>query len=232
MSDLRAGIDEGRCGEAPLYLMHLLAPDEAERFLEHARSCAVCRDELESFALILDVLPEAAPPLRAPKSLRRRIRRLAGAEAKRRQPLAPHRSPLRARVRRPALAGAAAIMLGAGVAIGAVSFGPSSPPQTASVRVFIPHLVATLSRDGHSVSLRYAHMPTPGAGRVYEVWVQRSAGGPPQPTTALFYPTASGTGSVTVPGGLAGVNAVMVTSEPAGGSLTPTRSPIIIARID
>ena len=65
-------------------------------------------------------------------------------------------------------------------------------------------------------------------GRIYEVWLQR-AGQPPVPAHALF---ATGTGSVTVPGNLSGVRAVLVTAEPRpSGSSKPTRAPIIVVRL-
>ena len=73
-------------------------------------------------------------------------------------------------------------------------------------------------------------MPAAPATKVYEVWLQRGSARP-QPTTALFIPTASGSGSVDVPGDLHGVSRVMVTPEPAGGSPAPTHAPVLIARL-
>ena len=47
----------------------------------------------------------------------------------------------------------------------------------------------------------------------------------------LFSVTHSGAGSVGVPGSLSGVSKVLVTDEPLGGSLKPTRTPIIVASV-
>ena len=54
----------------------------------------------------------------------------------------------------------------------------------------------------------------------------RSAG--PRPTDALFSVTSRGSGSVNVPGSLRGVTEVMVTSEPLGGSSSPTGPPLLL----
>ena len=62
--------------------------------------------------------------------------------------------------------------------------------------------------------------------RVYEVWVGRP-GRAPEPAGATF---TLRTGEVEIPHSMSGVNAVMVTAEPHGGSRTPTSSPIVIAR--
>jgi hypothetical protein len=48
----------------------------------------------------------------------------------------------------------------------------------------------------------------------------------PRPTSALFMVRS---GSVTIPGGLKGASHVLVTAEPAGGSLVPTSKPVIVA---
>jgi hypothetical protein len=83
--------------------------------------------------------------------------------------------------------------------------------------------------NGHA-ELSVRHFPPPAAGHIYEVWLQRG-GATPSPTRALFSVTSTGAGDVGVPGGLSGVRAVLVTQEPAGGSVVPTRSPVIVARL-
>ena len=66
-------------------------------------------------------------------------------------------------------------------------------------------------------------MPAPPPGRIYEVWLEHGTAAP-QPTDALFSVTSPAAGSVGVPGDLHGVSKVLVTDEPLGGSLKPTRS--------
>jgi anti-sigma-K factor RskA len=72
-------------------------------------------------------------------------------------------------------------------------------------------------------------MPATTPGRVYELWIKRS--GAPAPTDALFTVSRAGTASVGVPGSVAGVRVLMVTSEPLGGSPAPTREPVVVAAI-
>jgi hypothetical protein len=72
-------------------------------------------------------------------------------------------------------------------------------------------------------------MPAPPAGRVYQVWVQHGSAAP-RPTRALFTVGPSGAATVEVRGRMEGVDAVLVTDEPKGGSRAPTRSPVVVAR--
>ena len=72
-------------------------------------------------------------------------------------------------------------------------------------------------------------MPQAAPQRVYEVWVKRA--GPPRATDALFTVSRAGDATVAVPGGVAGVRTVLVTSEPRGGSSAPTSSPVIVANL-
>ena len=51
----------------------------------------------------------------------------------------------------------------------------------------------------------------------------------PSPPRALFSVSSSGAADVGVPGDLDGVTQVLVSQEPAGGSLAPTTAPVIVA---
>ena len=53
----------------------------------------------------------------------------------------------------------------------------------------------------------------------------------PRPAGALFGVDAPGDGEAAVPGSLDGVDEVLVSSEPAGGSQQPTRTPILAAPV-
>jgi len=86
-----------------------------------------------------------------------------------------------------------------------------------------------LRLSGGHAELTLAGMPQTNLGRVYEVWVERS--GAPEPTDALFTVTSRGAATVGVPVGVPGARAVLVTSEPLGGSRVPTTPPMVIARL-
>jgi hypothetical protein len=82
-------------------------------------------------------------------------------------------------------------------------------------------------RDGHAVLVAQG-MPAPAGRRVYEVWLQRSNGAV-VPTAALFTPRSDGSATTTVAGSLDGVERVLVSAEPPGGSQQPTSKPILAA---
>lgn len=90
---------------------------------------------------------------------------------------------------------------------------------------------AMLHRIGSHAELVVSGMPEPPSGKVYEVWLNR-AGQPPRPTDALFSVTRAGDGNVDVPGPLRGVRGVTVTSEPLGGSSSPTGVPVLQLHLD
>jgi hypothetical protein len=69
-------------------------------------------------------------------------------------------------------------------------------------------------------------MPAPPEGRVYQVWVLPEGADAPRPTQALFTPRRDGSAAAAVPT-VDGVQAVLVTDEPAGGSPAPTREPVL-----
>ena len=69
----------------------------------------------------------------------------------------------------------------------------------------------------------------PRRGRVYQVWIKRPGRTAPEPTDALF-DVRGGRATVEVPGGVDGVEQVLVTDEPNGGSAAPTRDPVVIAQ--
>jgi hypothetical protein len=73
-------------------------------------------------------------------------------------------------------------------------------------------------------------LPPPPAGHVYEVWLQHGSAAP-TPTPTLFSVTRAGAADVGVAGSLRDVSHVLVTPEPAGGSLVPTHAPVIVARL-
>jgi anti-sigma-K factor RskA len=236
MSEETQRVDNHGCGgNAAPYVLGALTPAEHEAFAEHLSSCAVCREEVASLQMVAASLPATAPQLSAPRKLKRRVMSEVRADARADRPgsAASARAALTSAKRRPLLAGLA---LGAAAVAAALAFviaGGSGSSGSGS-RV----IRAQVSPAGSSASLLTSHghaqltltnMPQARAGRVYEVWVERS--GPPAPTDALFTVSSHGSATVAVPGAIAGVTAVLVTSEPLGGSRVPTSAPVIIAKL-
>jgi anti-sigma-K factor RskA len=79
--------------------------------------------------------------------------------------------------------------------------------------------------------LRVAGLPTQKPGRVYQVWLASQNATVIKPSS-LFVVDRKGRGAVGVQGDLDGVEAVMVSNEPAGGSAQPTTKPVLQATLD
>ncbi len=124
----------------------------------------------------------------------------------------------------------AAIVAAVVIAGALVIPGSGSSSRVVTAQVIGHSGDAKLRITGGHAELIVNHLSAPPAGKIYEVWLAR-AGHAPSPTKALFSVTRSGAGDVEVPGDLHGVSAVMVTTEPAGGSLKPTTPAVIRARL-
>ena len=84
--------------------------------------------------------------------------------------------------------------------------------------------------DSGTARLVVSGLPDPGRRRVYQVWLQTGEGAP-VPTKSLFSVTADGSGQTVIPGDVEDVDQVMVTSEPDGGSMAPTRAPVVAVAV-
>jgi anti-sigma-K factor RskA len=228
---------EGCGGNAAPYVLGALEQGEYEAFQSHLETCAVCREEVAALQLVADALPATAPQRSAPAELKARIMSTVQEEAGWQRAAEPaavrprrpqERSWLPVRAWR---ASAAVAALAAAVALVAIALQPGggSKTRTIQAQVLAPHASASLRVSGGHAELNVVGLPQTAPDRVYEVWVKRA--GAPQPTDALFTVTAAGKASVGVPGALAGIKQIMVTSEPLGGSRVPTRAPVIIASL-
>ncbi|MHB8241990.1 MAG: anti-sigma factor [Solirubrobacteraceae bacterium] len=221
-------------GNAASYVLGALPDNELAAFRVHLASCAVCREEVAALQVVVDALPAMAPHVSAPPALKKRIMTSVGedlpAAARTTSARAGRRFAMPSLALRPVMGLGAAALVVAAIAIALLSGGSSSPStRVIHAQVLAPHASATLQvSDGHA-ELNIAGMPQTAPNRVYEVWVKRV--GAPQPTNALFTVTTKGRATVGVPGSVSGVKEILVTSEPIGGSLAPTREPVIIASL-
>lgn len=231
---------ERRESDAASYVLGALSEHELESYREHLSGCGECAAEVAQLQTVADSLALGVVRVEAPASLRARLMgvvngeaellRAAGHEADR-PPRA--RPQWRARLQ-PALVATAALAAGLLIGALAINSGSSSHTQTQTIEAIVVapghHATATLRKAGSHVELVVVGLPAPPAGRIYEVWLERGTQAP-EPTDVLFSVTHSGAGSVGVPGNLSGVSKVLVTDEPLGGSLKPTRTPIIVASV-
>jgi anti-sigma-K factor RskA len=239
---------DGCGGNAAPYVLGALTDEEHEVFSNHIESCVVCREEVAALQIVVAALPAAAPQVQVPAELKRRVMSSVREDARHRRGEAMDgRSAARrsafslaapfARPRRrlgvavAALAAAAVALAVIALALGRGGGAGGGAARVIRAQVLAPRANATLNVSHGHAQLNIAGMPQSAPGRVYEVWIKRSAYSSPRPTDALFTVTTAGDATVAVPGGVAGVREVLVTSEPRGGSSAPTRTPVIIARV-
>ncbi len=248
MSSRAHELDCERPPDCAAYVLGALDEPEAEALRVHLTECPACRAEVAQLQLVVDALAIGVPRAAVPESLRARVVGTAHAEAElrgaagrgaagREAGAAPARArgagggPILMRLV-PALAGALAV--GVGLLIGALAFKgePSEKTEVIPAVVVAPgyHATAELRKVGSHLELVVVGMPAPPPGRIYEVWLEHGTAAP-EPTDALFSVTRTGSGAVGVPGDLQGVSKVLVTDEPLGGSLKPTRTPVILGSI-
>jgi anti-sigma-K factor RskA len=228
--------------DAGAWVLGALPEDERERFAAHLGGCAECRREVAELQTVADTLPLAAPQVAPPPELKERLMAAVRAEAAVLEPPVPERPPpatrKRRRFRMPVIAlrpipaaVAAAVLIALGVGGGVLLSNNGSPGRIVPAQVVAPSAPgarASLTVADDRATLKVEDFPAPPAGRVYQVWLQRP-GRPPDPTTALFR-VRGGNATVDVPGSMRGIDRVLVTDEPDGGSRAPTRSPVIVAQ--
>jgi anti-sigma-K factor RskA len=219
--------DTRECGgDVAAYVLGALEPDEVSSLRAHLATCAHCRQEVASLQLLTGALAESAPRYPTPASLRRRVLRTARSE-----PKTSTAHPRPARPGWPARA-AGALLAAAIVVVGvaALAGGGSNASRVIQASVHGTAGSAELRVSSGRGDLIVAGLPPPQAGRIYEVWLQHGNAAP-SPTATLFSVTSTGSADVGLPESLHGVNRVLVTSEPAGGSRAPTRAPVIVAQL-
>ena len=228
------------------YLLEALPDDERAALEEHLAGCASCKEDVDFLRVASDALPASVNQLRPPPELKSRIMAVVNAEAELlaaasgpRADLpepAPGRGWLRGLALRPGFALAATCLLlvvgGVTGALVAGEGGDSTRTVVAEVeRARSEKATGRLVVHDSDSKLEVAGFPAPPEGRVYQVWLKRPGVTDPEPTSALFVPRSDGSGSVSVPGTLEGVEQVLVTDEPEGGSDAPTREPILSATL-
>jgi anti-sigma factor RsiW len=197
--------------EVAAYLLGALEPGEAVALEGHLDACAECRARLRWLRPAVDLLAESVERYEPPAALRARIL----AEAR------PRRSW---GGRRRLAAVAAAALLTAAVAGYAIRGGGPGGNETMVRAGTAPAMTARVVREGDSGMLRLADVHRLPSGMVLEAWVRRN--GEVSPTGGLFLPDRHGQAMTTIPD-LSGVEAVMVTAEPRGGSDAPTSAPMV-----
>ncbi len=218
--------------DAGAWVLGALPGDEATDYAMHLRGCDACSEEVARLQTVADVLPMAAEQVEPPPALRSAVLDVVRAEAARasKQGKGAERSAGRRWSPR-RIAAVAAAGLAVGVVGGVLVRGGDDAPRPRTVELaFAPEGArgALVVEDGHA-RLHVSGMPAPPDGKIYQVWKQRP-GHKPDPTDALFTVSRGGSATVDVPEGVEGVEQVLVTAEPRGGSRAPTSEPVLGAQ--
>jgi anti-sigma-K factor RskA len=221
------------------YMLGALAPEEAAEFERHAEDCERCRSEMRWLTAAVEVLPEAVERQAPPPELRQRLLAEVGADARAAGVEPAAEGGTRRRLggrfsvsgggslewRRVGWLAAMALVVVAlgGYAIGSSGGGGGGGSTEAFISGTAPGVTAEVVREGDSGEIHLASVASLPPGRVLEAWVRRD--GEVEPVKALFVPNGEGDATTTL-GSMKGVDLVMVTTEPTGGSKAPTSAPI------
>jgi anti-sigma-K factor RskA len=222
-----SGSDHERWSEdLGAYLLGALEPGEAVDLERHLEGCERCRAEMRWLAAAVQVLPESVRRQEPPRQLRDKLMAEVRADARAE---ARHGASSRGWSWRPRwrlAAGFAAAVLLVAVAVG-YEIGSGGPDEGGSSTVVSRQadgIDAKMVREGKKGTLELANVKQLPPGKVLEAWVRRE--GAIEPVPALFVPDRDGRASTTI-ADMSGVDTVMVTQEPQGGSKQPTTEPIV-----
>lgn len=235
-----------RLEEAVAFALGSLDPGQIDDFKAHLQGCKRCQDELTWLAPAVRALPEAVEPQAPSPGLKARLMAEVreDAEAEQRRAKAEQRRKRAAGATgfgewlrglhvgaltwKP-LAGMAVVIViiagGIGFAVG-TGGGGSDHTHTWELEASAnpSGIAAKVVREGSKAEVRLASVEQLPQGKVLEAWILKE--GKIHAVPALFAPDQAGNATTTIEN-IEGVEKVMVTKEPAGGSNQPTSEPIV-----
>ena len=219
---------ETRRNDIAAYLLGALEPGQAAEMEQHLAACEECRSELEWLRPAVRVLPESVERVEPPALLRSRIMGEVEADVGRKRSGIRLGGRMRALSLRPAVGLAVLALFVAGVAGYTIRDSGSGSGATTATAGHAPGVTAKMVRDGDSGTLRLANVHQLPSDKVLQAWVQR--GKRIESAKTLFVPNRDGTATAVIDD-MQGVDTVMVTAEPRGGSNYPTSEPIVSVAI-
>jgi anti-sigma-K factor RskA len=211
------------------YALGALEPGEGAELERHLAACEECRTELEWLRPAVQLLPESVERVEPPPALRGKLMEQVRSEAERPKTSWSTRLGGRRLGLRP-LAGLAAVALVV-AALGGYAIsggGGSGGGETTVVVGHSPGVTAEMVSRGETGTLHLANLHQLPRDKVLQAWVRR--GKTVVSAKTLFVPNPDGTATATIDN-MDGVNTVMVTAEPRGGSVQPTSAPIVSVAI-
>lgn len=219
---------EARRDGLAAYLLGALDPGEAAALEQHLAGCEGCRTELAWLRPAVQMLPEAVERVEPPARLRTRIMDEVEAGGGAKRPTAQRGYGKRMLGLRPAVGLAALALLVAAIAGYAISDSGSGSGTTTVAAGHAPGVTAKMIREGDTGTLRLANVHQLPSDEVLQAWVRR--GKRIESAKTLFVPNRDGTATAVIDH-MHGVNTVMVTAEPRGGSNYPTSEPIVAVSV-
>jgi anti-sigma-K factor RskA len=205
------------------YMLGALTPDEAAGFERHLEGCEHCQAELRWLEPAVHSLPEAAVRQQPSPQLRENLMAEVRADARRAQGnerTEERRGFFSAWLLKPAMGLAVLALLVAGIVGYEVGKdgGEGGGPTTIE-RKLDNGIAVTMVQDGDRGTLQLSNLPEVPSDKVLEAWVERE--GEVEAVPALLVPDRNGQAEATI-ADMTGVEIVMVTEEPRGGSEAPT----------
>jgi anti-sigma-K factor RskA len=228
------GSDHTRWSEdVAAYALGALEPSEAAEFERHLEGCEQCRRELRWFGPAVQSLPESVERQEPPPQLRAVLMAEVRADLREGEQLDTSRSFFG---RLGSSFGTRGLQIATGLALVAFAVaavagyeigkgGSDEGTGGGSTLVSREHgITAKMVSEGEGGTLHLADVHQLPPGKVLEAWVRRE--GTVEPVPALMVPDRKGQAETTI-SDLKGVDTVMVTEEPQGGSEEPTGEAIV-----
>jgi anti-sigma-K factor RskA len=227
------------------YVLNALTDDERVEYEAHLASCPECRAEVSELRVAAEALPVSPPPMVPPPALKARImaevEREAALLASAGKPDRAHAPEPKRRERRrlgsgalafprAALGALACALVAVGIGVGALLFAGGSGARTIPFESTLQQASAELELTDDGATLTANGLPPTAPGKTYMVWIQRKNGAV-EPTSAFFTPGRDGSATASMPGEMKDVKAVLVNTEPVGGSRAPTSKPVLTASL-
>ena len=224
------------------YLLGALSPDEAAAFERAMEDDARLREEVEYLRVAADALPASPIQMAVPADLKGRIMAVVNSEAELLRAAGPEAdrppSPVKPRRRvvavlrpgwwslRPGLAVAASMLVLAVGVVGGIVASGGDGQQDRVLDAEHGNAQDDPARPAGTRRSRRRHRGRPGPTTSTRCGCSAGRRSPSRPTRCSAR-ASDGTASVDVPGDMTGVDKVLVTEEPAGGSEEPTTAPVI-----
>jgi anti-sigma-K factor RskA len=210
------------------YMLGALDRDEAGEFERHLEDCDHCQEEVRWLEPALQTLPESVERQEPPRQLRERLMGEVRDDVREAQARTSTSRPRRWFLR-PAMGLALVALLVAGVVGYEVGTGGSdSGGGAGTLERRVGGINVKMVREGDGGTLQLAGVHQLPQDKVLEAWVERE--GQVEAVPALFVPDRNGQAQTRI-ADMNGVDVVMVTEEPSGGSETPTGQPIIAVSV-